>query len=147
MSVARPVTVDIGTSTTVQLSNGEHSWVGDEPGSQGGTDTGPNPYEQLLGALGTCTALTLRMYANHKQMDLASVAITSNFTREVASECPECEEDDDTKLDVIRSQIVLRGTFDEAQRARLTQVASRCPVHKTLQGGPRMFETVTFEDA
>jgi putative redox protein len=145
MPVAQPVRVTLSSGTAVQLTSGTHTWQGDEPVAQGGTDTGPNPYELLLGSLGTCTAITLRMYAQHKQMDLTSVDITTTFSRELAKDCPECEEDDDTPLDVIRSTITIRGTFDEAQRERLTQVASRCPVHKTLTGGPRMYETVAFE--
>lgn len=144
MSVAKPVSVVLESGTAVRLSTGAHTWTGDEIAEQGGTDTGPNPYEQLMGALGTCTAITLRMYANHKQIALNAVDITCTFSRELASDCPECEENDDTKLDVIRSKITLRGTFDDAQKERLTQVAGRCPVHKTLQGGPRMFEAVTF---
>ena len=140
------VTVELGEGTDVQLSAGAHSWRADEPETSGGSDTGPNPYELLLGALGSCTALTLRMYARHKQMPVQSVSIGYRFTRELAKDCPECEEDDDTKLDVIRAQVTIRGDLDEAQQERLRQIVSRCPVHRTLEGGPRMFETVTFGD-
>ncbi len=135
----------LAAGTTVRLSAGSHTWSGDEPADKGGADEGPNPYEQLLGALATCTAITLRMYADHKQIALTSVDITARFTREQAKDCPEHELDDDTPLDVIRSDVVLRGTFDDAQRERLTQVAGRCPVHKTLDGGPFMVERVHFE--
>jgi uncharacterized OsmC-like protein len=145
MPVAQPVTVKLESGTAVHLTSGTNTWVGDEPIDKGGTDTGPNPYEMLLGALGTCTAITLRMYADHKQIPLTSVDIKATFARELAKDCPECDEDDDTQLDVIRQQVVLRGTFDEGQRKRLTQVAGRCPVHKTMDGGPRMYETVSFE--
>ena len=138
------VNVQLGAGTDVQLTARTHGWRGDEPTDKGGGDAGATPYEQLVGALGTCTALTLRMYSNHKGIPLESVTIDASFTREKASDCPECEEDGDVQLDVIRSHIVLKGDFTEAQRERLTQIASRCPVHKTLQGGPKMFETVEF---
>ena len=141
------VTASLTAGTTVRLAAREHTWSGDEPAEKGGADEGATPYEQLLGALATCTAITLRMYAQHKGMDLASVEITSRFSRELAKDCPEHELDDDTKLDVIRSDVVLQGTFDDAQRERLTQVAGRCPVHKTLDGGPFMVERVRFEPA
>jgi len=145
--VVPEVTVQLGAGTDVRLSARHHSWRGDEPSSHGGTDTGPTPYEQLLGALGTCTALTLRMYARHKSLPLESVEIRYRFTRELPADCPECTETDlppDATLDVIRAHVVLRGDFNEAQRERLRQVAGRCPVHRTLEGGPRLFETVEF---
>ena len=140
------VTVELGEGTDVHLKAGAHSWQADEPESSGGSDTGPNPYEMLLGALGSCTALTVRMYARHKQMPVESVSISYSFTRELAKDCPECDEDDDTRLDVIRADVTIRGDLDEAQQDRLRQIVSRCPVHRTLEGGPRMFETVTFAD-
>lgn len=139
------VKVEIGEGTITRIQAREHVWVGDEPAEVRGTDQGPNPYEMLLGSLGACTALTLRMYAEHKKWPLESVALEYEFSREYARDCAECEEDDTARLDVIRSNIRIRGDFDAAQRKRLTEVASRCPVHRTLEGGPKMFETVTFD--
>ena len=141
------VKVEIGEGTLTRIQAREHVWAGDEPAELRGTDQGPNPYEMLLGSLGACTALTLRMYAEHKKWPLQSVKLEYEFTREYARDCAECEEDDNARLDVIRSNIVIRGDFDDAQKKRLTEVASRCPVHRTLEGGPKLFETVTFDGA
>lgn len=139
------VKVEIGEGTMTRIQARDHVWVGDEPAEVRGTDQGPNPYEMLLGSLGACTALTLRMYAEHKKWPLESVKLEYEFSREYARDCAECDEDDSARLDVIRSNILIRGDFDAAQKKRLTEVAGRCPVHRTLEGGPKMFEAVTFE--
>jgi putative redox protein len=144
MSGATKVLVELGEGTLVRLQSRGHMWNADEPAELRGTDQGPNPYELLLGSLGACTALTLRFYAHHKGLALESVRIEFEFTREYARDCRECEEDGDARLDVIRAQVTIKGNFDEAQRERLTEIVGRCPVHRTLQGGPKMFETVTF---
>ncbi|MCA9752498.1 MAG: OsmC family protein [Gemmatimonadetes bacterium] len=140
------VTVELGEGTMTRLEARSHVWVADEPAEARGTDQGPNPYELLLGSLGACTVLTLRFYAHRKGWPLESVRAEYDFSREYARDCRECQEDGDARLDVIRSRIVIRGRFDDAQRARLTEIAGRCPVHRTLDGGPQMFETVEFED-
>ncbi len=86
------------------------------------------------------------MYSHHKGWPLASVRAEYEFSREYARDCRECDEDGDARLDVIRAHVTIRGRFDQAQRGRLTEIVSRCPVHRTLAGGPKMFETVTFEE-
>jgi putative redox protein len=139
------VVVEIGEGTLVRLEARGHVWNADEPPEARGTDQGPNPYELLLGALGACTVLTLRLYAHRKDLPLKSVRAEYEHTREYARDCRECEDDGDTKLDVIRAHVTMRGDFDAPTRERLTQIVSRCPVHRTLEGGPRMFETVEFE--
>ncbi|GJM45389.1 MAG: hypothetical protein DHS20C21_22310 [Gemmatimonadota bacterium] len=141
------VQVELGEGTIVRLRARGHDWNADEPVEARGTDQGPNPYELLLGALGSCTALTLRFYAHHKQWPLDSVQVDYDFAREYAKDCAECEEDGSARLDVIRANVIIRGRFDDAQKARLTEVVARCPVHRTLTGGPKMFETVTFEES
>jgi len=139
------VVAEIGEGTLVKLEARGHVWNADEPPEARGTDQGPNPYELLLSSLGACTLLTLRMYAHHKKLTLRSVRAEYEHTREYARDCRECEEDDGAKLDVIRAKVTIRGEFDEATRERLTQIVSRCPVHRTLEGGPKMFEEVEFE--
>jgi len=146
MSATR-VRAEIGEGTIVRLQARGHDWNADEPVEARGTDQGPNPYELLLGSLGACTVLTLRFYAHHKKWPLQSVTVEYEFTREYARDCAECEESDDARLDVIRANVTIRGTFDDAQKERLTEVVSRCPVHRTLNGGPTMLETVEFEEA
>jgi putative redox protein len=145
MTVSK-VTIEIGDGTLTRLQARDHVWAADEPAELRGTDQGPNPYELLLGSLGACTALTLRMYSHRKEWPLRSVRLTYEFSREYARDCRECEEEGDARLDVIRARILIRGTFDDEQKARLTDIAGRCPVHRTLEGGPKMFETVEFED-
>jgi putative redox protein len=146
MSSATKVVAELGDGTIVRLQARDHVWNADEPAEVRGTDQGPNPYEMLLGALGACTTLTLRFYATHKSWPLQSVRVEYEFTREYGRDCRECDGDPDARLDVIRARVTIRGTFDEAQKARLTEVVGRCPVHRTLAGGPQMFETVEFED-
>lgn len=139
------VVAEIGEGTLVRLRAREHVWNADEPPEARGTDQGPNPYELLLGALGACTLLTLRLHAHHKKIALQSVRAEYELSREYGRDCRECEDDGDAKLDVIRAYVTLRGDFDDATRARLEQIVSRCPVHRTLEAAPRMFETVAFE--
>lgn len=108
-----------------------HVWLADEPTSVGGGDLGPDPYEHLLAALGTCTSMTLRMYANRKQLPLDDVQVELRHERQHASDCADCDEQP-RKIEVLLRTITLRGDLSEAQRQRLLQIADRCPVHQTL---------------
>lgn len=110
---------------------GKHTLVGDEPVSAGGSDSGPGPYEYLLGALGTCTAITLQMYAQRKGMPLEAVEVRLEHGRIHARDCEDCESEDGL-LDEIHGEIRLSGELDDAQRERLLVIAHRCPVHRTL---------------
>ena len=114
-----------------------HAWVADEPLRMGGSNLGPDPYEHLLAALGTCTSMTLRMYANRKKWPLDNVDMQLNHSREHAKDCEGCE-DKAGQIDVISRTITLEGDLDEAQRARLIEIADRCPVHRTLEGSLRI---------
>jgi uncharacterized OsmC-like protein len=107
MAEGTKVRVDLGDGTIVRLRARNHVWNADEPIAQRGTDQGPNPYELLLGSLGACTALTLRLYAHHKQIALKTIRLEYEFTREYGRDCRECETDDDAKLDVIRCRAVV----------------------------------------
>jgi putative redox protein len=109
----------------------EHRLLVDEPPPVG-EKRGPNPYELLLGALGACTAMTLRMYADRKQWPLQGVEIVLRFDRIHAEDCAECETRDGF-LDRIRKQITLSGDLTPEQRQRLAEIAERCPVQRTLQ--------------
>ena len=110
---------------------GRHELAADEPLSVGGTDAGPNPYDYLLAALGTCTNMTLRMYADRKAWPLAGVETTLRHSKIHAKDCEECESESG-KIDIIEKEIELRGALSEEQRARLLEIAGRCPVHRTL---------------
>ena len=112
----------------------------------GGTDTGPTPYELLLGGLAACVAVTLRLYANHKDISLSGVDVRLEFGRVHADDCLDCDERADGWLDQIHTRVTLHGTFTDAQRIRLAQVAERCPVHKTLANGVQIVDAVHFAD-
>lgn len=110
---------------------GRHRLRADEPVSIGGADSGPNPYDLLLAALGACTAMTVRMYANLKQLPLTRVSVDLEHDKVHAADCEECETREG-KIDRIERVMTLEGDLDEAQRAKLLEIANKCPVHRTL---------------
>jgi putative redox protein len=105
--------------------------MADEPGEAGGTDTGPSPYELVLAGLGACTSMTISMYARRKQWPLEDVIVRLKHSRMYARDCEECETKEGM-LDRIEREIVLTGPLTEEQRARLLEIANKCPVHRTL---------------
>src|SRR5438309_247182 len=109
-----------------------HHLTADEPLDEGGTDAGPNPYELLLSALGACTAMTLRMYAQRKGWPLESVEVALSHERIHAEDCANCETREGF-LDHITKDITLYGPLDAEQRLRLVEIAELCPVSRTLQ--------------
>ncbi|ODS91471.1 MAG: osmotically inducible protein C [Comamonas sp. SCN 65-56] len=116
---------------TVAIAAGPHHWLADEPASVGGDDLGPSPYQMLSAALGACTAMTVRMYANRKQWPLTKVSVVLRHEKVHASDCAECETKAG-KIDRIERAITLEGLLDAAQRQRLLEIADMCPVHRTL---------------
>jgi putative redox protein len=108
-----------------------HKLVADEPKSLGGTDEGPTPYDYLLAALSSCTAMTLRMYADRKGWPLESVTVRLSQDRIHATDCEECETEEG-RIDRIEREIELEGPLEEEQRRRLLEIADMCPVHRTL---------------
>jgi len=118
---------------TLDVFSDSHHWRADEPTKSGGNNTGPDPYEHLLAAVGSCTAMTVRMYASRKKWPLDEVQITLRHSREHLTDCETCDTSP-TKLDVIERDISLVGDLSDEQRARLLEIADRCPVHKTLTG-------------
>ncbi len=138
------ITASLGAGTEVSIHARQFAWQGDEPLAAGGTDTGPTPYELLLGGLAACITVTLRLYANHKGIALDGVDVTLTFDRVHADDCVDCDERADGWIDRIQSDVTIRGQFDEAQRKRLAQVAQRCPVHKTLANGVHFEDRVAF---
>lgn len=115
----------------------DHAFLADEPRDVGGDDIGPTPYDLLLAGLGACTAMTIRMYAGHKKWPLESVSVRLRHEKKHAEDCADCEQKG-ARLDHIEREVALVGpALDEAQRARLLEIANRCPVHRTLHGDIR----------
>jgi putative redox protein len=123
------------------LYSEHHQLLADEPRSVGGSGLGPGPYDLLLMALGACTSMTLRMYANRKGLALDDVEIRLRHERLHVDDCgTDCDDPDaaPAKLERIVRQIALTGDLSDGERARLLQIADRCPVHRTLKSGPRI---------
>ena len=120
-----------GESFAQEIAAGSHRFLSDEPARAGGTDTGPTPYDLLLASLGSCTSMTVTMYAQRKHWALQRVTVRLRHSRVHAEDCAACETGD-AWLTVIKRDITLDGALDAEQRARLLAIANRCPVHRTL---------------
>jgi putative redox protein len=138
------ITANLTSGMAVQLSNGRHEWKADEPDDAGGTDTGPNPYELLLGSLAACTCVTIAWYCQFKKLHLESVSTSYDFSRVHADDCKECDIPERGFIERITSNVHIKGNFDDTQRKRLAQIAERCPVHKTLAHGVVFEDNATF---
>jgi len=141
------ITATLDKGMAVQLTNGRHVWNADEPESAGGTDTGPNPYELLLGALAACTCITLSGYCRHKQLPLKSVSASYELSRIHAQDCEDCDLPERGFIEQISSKVQIEGDFTEAQKKRLSQIVDRCPVHKTLAHGVQFRDNAPFVTA
>lgn len=119
------------TGFAQEIEAGRHRLVADEPIEAGGTDSGPSPYDLLLAALGACTSMTISMYARRKRWPLEHVTVRLRHAKIHAKDCAECETKEGM-LDRIEREISLSGPLDAEQRARLLEIANRCPVHRTL---------------
>ena len=132
-----------GSGLAQVITNGPHELVADEPTSLGGGNAGPTPYGLLLAAIGSCTSITLRLYAKRKKWQLKRVRVRLSHDKVHSSDCDNCEQEagKDGKIDLVRRTIELEGNIDEAQRQRLLEIAERCPVHRTLEAGVKV-ETI-----
>jgi putative redox protein len=119
----------IGFAQEIQI--GSHRLTGDEPVSSGGTDTGPSPYDMLLAALGSCTSMTISLYARRKGWALQEVTVLLSHSKIYAADCAECETREG-KIDRIEREIQLTGQLTAEQRSKLMEIADKCPVHRTL---------------
>ena len=155
-TTATTLSSDSSSDTQPQLSspflshitvNDKHVMMADEPTNVGGGDLGPSPYDYLLGALGSCTVMTLRMYADKKQLPLQGVSVTLRHAKIHVKDCQECQQEDDddaasTKkrksplFDRIERQITVHGdSLTPQDKEKLLQIANKCPVHRTLEQG------------
>ena len=125
------------------MLDGRHTLHADEPVSAGGGDSGPGPYELLLMALGSCTSMTINLYATRKKWPLEQVVVRLQHARVHAEDCADCE-DPKSMIERIDKSVELIGSLDEAQRTRLLQIADQCPVHRTLTSKKIDIRTATY---
>ncbi|MEM6319928.1 MAG: alpha/beta fold hydrolase [Bacteroidota bacterium] len=116
---------------TTEVVAGHQHFVADEPASVGGNDFGPSPYQLVSAGLGACTAMTMHMYARRKKWDLQEVTVHIDHQKDYASD-REASENQTRKIDIFERKIEIEGELDDTQKARLLEIADRCPVHRTL---------------
>jgi uncharacterized OsmC-like protein len=114
-----------------EVSAGKHYFVADEPVNVGGGDTGPDPYDYLLASLGVCTSMTVGLYARRNYLPLDNITVSLWHSRIHARDCEECETEDGI-VDRIDVEVELTGSLTAEQRAKLMEIAAKCPVHRTL---------------
>lgn len=139
-TAAEPHTVVVRVGAEALLADvqaGRHTFILDEPENVGGQDRGPTPYDLLLSALGACTAITLRLYANQKKWPLQSIEVRLRHRRVHVQDCQACEVAD-ARMDEIHKELCLLGELSDEQRQRLEQISTKCPVQKTLLAGVRI---------
>lgn len=140
-----PITARSLTNLKVEIFNGRHEFVADEPESVGGEDAGPNPYDLLLGALAACKVMTAQMYARRKAWPLDEVTVRLDTHKVHARDCDECDSDPNARVDIIEVDIALKGDLTAEQRERIKEIADRCPVHRTLTSETRIHTTLVDE--
>ncbi len=116
----------------VKINARGHEWVADEPLNAGGEDTGPNPYDLLLGALAACKIITVQMYAKRKNWPLTGIEIDLSTQKIHAKDCEDCESDTKGMVDIIEGNIEFHGELTGEQIVRLHDISNRCPVHRSL---------------
>jgi len=129
--------VEVAETRTGRYANevrvGSHRLLADEPASAGGDDTGPMPHDFVLAGLGACTSMTVRMYAERKALPLRRISVRLSYRRIKAADCPDCTTKEGEITEISRD-ITLEGDLSADERARLIEIANKCPVHKTLTG-------------
>lgn len=131
------------------VSIGRHHLLADEPQSVGGLDTGPAPYDFLSMALGACTTMTLRLYAERKKLPVTRISVDVDHGKVHARDCSDCADEvqeREGKVDRFERRIAIEGDLDEAQRQRMMEIADRCPVHRTLESGAAVVTVAAKSD-
>lgn len=113
------------------MTAGNHELISDEPERAGGEDLGPDPYDYLLMSLGSCTVITLRMYADRKEWPMEDIYVEMRHHKDHAEDCEDCD-DPKARIDKIEKEIIIRGDLTDEQIDRLLEISKKCPVHRTL---------------
>jgi len=143
--MTRNITVNSGFPAYIQnISIGPHQLLADEPPEAGGADTGPNPYELVMAALGACTSMTVRMYAERRNWRLERVQVDLTFSRLHAADCDDCSRKKGI-VNRIEKRITFIGDLSEIQRQRLLHMANNCPVHRVLARTIEISSTLNTE--
>ena len=132
------------------VHSGRHALIADEPVSSGGLDLGPNPYDYLAIALGACTTMTLRMYAERKKLELGRVSVAVTHGKVPAAHCEDCgaaAEGREGKIDRFERTISVDGPVDAKIREKLIEIAGKCPVHRTLEKGSAVVTKLAADTA
>ncbi len=133
-----------------QIKARTHTLIADEPLKDGGTDEGMSPYELLLSALGACTAMTLKLYIERKQLPITDVEVLLSFDRIHIDDCESCSQNqkpERQEVQHISRLIYVTGEVTEEQKARLLYIANRCPVHLTLHSNPHVEDALIVRQA
>ena len=125
------ITGKSSTNVQVRIKTGRHEIIADEP-LDVGDDAGPDPYGLLLSSLAACTIMTVQLYARRKNWPLEDVELSLSTHKVHAKDCEDCESDPNARVDIIDRQISFIGDLTPDQIDRLTDIASKCPVHRTL---------------
>ncbi len=119
-----------------------HELIADEPERvEGGTDQGPDPYDYLLMALGSCTVITVKMYARRKEWPVEDIYLELTHNKSHDEDCRNCEEKE-SRIDVIGKELIVEGELTDEQLDRLLDISKKCPVHRTLLGDIRIESTI-----
>lgn len=128
---------------TTTLTAGNHELIADEPTSvKGGKDEGPDPYDYLLMSLGSCTVMTVKMYANRKGWELGNVYMELRHNKRHDEDCENCE-DEKSRIDVIEKEVIVEGDLTDEQLDRILDISKKCPVHRTLLGDIKIESSIS----
>lgn len=135
------LTGDKESGFTTLIKAGKHCMTADEPEDVGGNDFGPTPYQLLASSLAACTAMTLRMYANRKSLDIKEIKVHVTHSKRYSDDAAHGNHMD-ARIEHFERMVEIEGDIDEGQRKRIIEIANKCPVHKTLEG--RILITTTY---
>lgn len=125
------------------LTAGKHELTADESANvEGGNDEGPDPYDYLLMGLGSCTLMTVKMYANRKGWPVKDLYLEMRHNKSHATDCQNCE-NSSSKIDVIEKELIVKGDLSQEQMDKLLEISKKCPVHRTLESDIQIQSSVT----